>query len=140
MKCFISIITVFFISVYTYSQNADTTVYETIMLSSFPVLPGCEDTPTEKCFVEKIHSHVRQYLKYPEMAKEIGAQGKVYVKFICETDGTISDIQVVRSVEKSLDAEAIRVIKKLPKALQPAMINNKQVRVYYVLPISFVLH
>lgn len=140
MKYIVSIIAAFFIYGSAHSQNADTTIYETTLLSSFPVFPGCEDTPTEECLLHKIVTHVNQSVKYPEPAKEMGIQGKVFVKFVFEIDGTISNVHVVRSIDEYLDAEAVRVIKKLPKFLKPAMIDEKEVRVSYILPISFSLY
>jgi protein TonB len=76
--------------------------------------------------------------KYPLVAQENGVQGKVFVKFVVGKTGEISNIQVVRSVDKELDQEAIRVVKSLPK-FKPGMQRNKPVSVWFSGYISFVL-
>jgi protein TonB len=68
----------------------------------------------------------------------MGIQGKVYVSFFIEKDGTISDVNVIRGVHKSLDKEAIRVVKSIPK-LKPGLQKGKKVKVKYTLPINFRL-
>jgi len=82
--------------------------------------------------------HINKNLKYPPLAVENNIQGIVYVSFIVEKDGKISDIKVLRSINDDLSAEAIRVISKLPKWI-PGEMNGKTVRVRYNLPIRFKL-
>jgi TonB family protein len=79
-----------------------------------------------------------KHTKYPEEAKAKGIKGRVIVTFIVERDGSITDIEVVKSVEKSLDEEAIRVIKSMPK-WKPGRENNTKVRCKYTLPVTFRL-
>ena len=79
-----------------------------------------------------------KHTKYPEAAKAKGIEGRVIVSFIVERDGSITDIEVVKSVEKSLDEEAIRVIKSMPK-WKPGRENNTKVRCKYTLPVTFRL-
>ena len=79
-----------------------------------------------------------KHTKYPEEAKAKGIEGRVLVTFIVERDGSITDIEVVKSVEKSLDEEAIRVIKSMPK-WKPGRENNTKVRCKYTLPVTFRL-
>ena len=59
--------------------------------------------------------YIQKNVKYPPIAKEYNITGKVYVSFIIERDGRVNHVKVVRGVDKNLDAEAIRVIKSLPK-------------------------
>ena len=78
-------------------------------------------------------------VRYPEAAQKAGLQGRVVVQFVVEADGSISNANVQRGVSEELDAEAIRVIEKMPK-WTPGMQNGKAVRVKYSIPISFRLN
>lgn len=75
-------------------------------------------------------------IKYPKEAAERGEQGTVYVHFVVNTDGSITDISVARSVSKVLDEAAVEVVKKMPKWV-PGKSKGKNVRVEYMLPITF---
>jgi TonB family protein len=77
-------------------------------------------------------------IKYPKEAEEKGAQGRVITSFIVEKDGSISDIKIKISVHPALDAEAIRIVKKMPKWI-PGKQGGEPVRVKYTLPITFRL-
>lgn len=77
-------------------------------------------------------------LHYPEEAVKANITGKVIVKFVVEKDGTVSDPQIVRSVDRALDQEALRVIGLMPR-WNPAKVKGEPVRTYYVLPVSFSL-
>lgn len=85
-----------------------------------------------------IKEWVYHYLKYPAEAVVNGVQGRVVVDFIIETDGTLSNIEVTKSVHPLLDQEAIRVIKASPK-WKPGSINGERVRVKMSLPVEFRL-
>jgi len=75
---------------------------------------------------------------YPRVASELGIAGTVMVSFVVEPDGSISNVKVIRSVTASLDEEAIRVTKSMPK-WNPGKQRGKAVRVRYMMPIKFVL-
>lgn len=77
-------------------------------------------------------------LKYPVVAAENGVQGTVVVSFTVDKDGSITDIEVVRSIDPSLDAEAIRIIKSMPK-WRPGMQQGKPIPVKYTVPVKFKL-
>lgn len=77
-------------------------------------------------------------VKYPVIAQENGIQGRVICQFVVNRDGSIVDVEVVRSVDPSLDKEAIRVIKSMPK-WSPGQQRGKPVRVKYTLPVNFRL-
>ena len=77
-------------------------------------------------------------IAYPEAAQQNGISGRVIVKFIVEKDGSISGVSVVKGVDKDLDNEAIRVVKKMPK-WQPGKNGGKAVRCYFSLPVTFRL-
>lgn len=76
---------------------------------------------------------------YPEEAQEAEIEGRVVVKFVVSKDGGVYDPQVVKGAHPSLDKEALRVVKMLPR-FQPATNNGQPVNVYYTLPISFRLN
>lgn len=78
-------------------------------------------------------------MKYPKEAQMNGEQGRVILKFVVDRKGSITDIEVVRSVSPSIDKEAIRVIKKMPK-WNPGIVNGKPVRVRFTVPIMFRLN
>ena len=77
-------------------------------------------------------------IHYPPVAEENGIQGRVVVSFVVEPDGSISNVQVVRGVDPSLDKEAVRVTKAMPKWV-PGKQNGQAVRVKYNLPVTFKL-
>ncbi len=77
-------------------------------------------------------------IKYPVIAQENGIQGRVICQFVVNRDGSIVDVEVVRSVDPSLDKEAIRVIKAMPN-WAPGKQRGKSVRVKYTLPVNFRL-
>lgn len=82
--------------------------------------------------------YLSENIKYPVVAQENGVQGRVVVSFVVERDGSITDVNVVRSVDPSLDREATRVVKAMPKWL-PGKQNGQAVRVKYNVPVSFRL-
>ena len=77
-------------------------------------------------------------ISYPVIAAENGVQGRVIVQFIVEKDGSITDVQVVKSVDPSLDKEAARVVKAMPKWI-PGKQNGAEVRVKFTVPVTFKL-
>ena len=78
-------------------------------------------------------------IKYPKKAQMNGEQGRIVLQFVVDREGSITDVEVVRSVSPSLDKEAIRVIKKMPK-WTPGTLHGKTVRVRYTLPMMFRLN
>lgn len=78
-------------------------------------------------------------VRYPEKSVEENAQGRVLVRFIVNTDGSISEAEILKGVTPELDAESIRVVNAMPR-WQPGKLNGKVVRSYYVLPITFRLN
>ncbi|MEC7124753.1 MAG: energy transducer TonB, partial [Bacteroidota bacterium] len=90
-----------------------------------------------ECFQEKINKHIRKNFRYPEIAQEMGIQGRVYVNFIISKDGSISNIRM-RGPDKNLEKEAARIIGKLPK-MTPGKQRGRPVRVPFSIPITFRL-
>ena len=77
-------------------------------------------------------------IRYPEAAQQNGVQGRVVVKFVVEKDGSVSNPTILKGVDKDLDAEALRVVKRMPK-WQPGKNNGQPVRSYFQLPVTFKL-
>ena len=83
--------------------------------------------------------YIQQNVKYPPIAKEYNITGKVYVSFIVDKSGSVTNVKIVRGVDKNLDAEAMRVVKSLPK-YKPGKQKGKFVRVKFTIPINFTLN
>lgn len=107
----------------------DNTVHDFINLEVQPVFPGGMD---------KFYSYLSKAIRYPALAQETGVQGKVFVSFIIETNGVLTDLKVERKLGAGTDEEALRVLKGSPKWL-PGIQNGRAVRVRYNIPISFSL-
>ena len=86
--------------------------------------------------MEALFKYMAENMKYPEDAKKQQVEGRVLVQFIVETDGSVSNTEVLMRVFPSLDAEAVRVINGMPKWI-PGKQNGKVVRVKYTIPVSF---
>ena len=98
-------------------------------VEQMPQFPGGEDA---------LRKYLASHVNYPPMAAENNVQGKVVVQFVVEKDGKVGEVKVVRSVDKDLDREAVRVCKSLPK-FTPGRQNGQPVRVWYTLPVQFKL-
>ncbi|MBD5279526.1 MAG: energy transducer TonB [Bacteroides sp.] len=81
---------------------------------------------------------LNQNIRYPEQAAANDIQGRVIVKFVVEKDGSIGAVEILKGVDKDLDREALRVVKKMPK-WQPGKNNGVAVRSYFNLPVTFKL-
>lgn len=82
--------------------------------------------------------YIQSNLNYPQEAIELNEQGKVFLSFVVNTDGSISGVQVERGVSKSIDREAARIVRSFPKWI-PGELNYKKVKTRVRLPINFVL-
>ncbi len=108
------------------------------VIEDVPVFPGCERASNKKqCFQEKMQAHIVKNFRYPEIAQEMGVQGRVNVMFVIQKDGSIGDIRM-RGPDKNLEAEAMRIIKKLPK-MTPGKQRGRAVKVPFSIPITFRL-
>ena len=114
-----------------YVRKADDSgkVYDFVSLQSQPSFPGG---------MEKFYSYIQKNVRYPKNAQERNIQGKVFLSFVVETDGTLTEIKVERKVSEDIDEEALRLIKESPKWI-PGIQDGKKVRVKYNIPISFAL-
>ena len=82
---------------------------------------------------------IQKNVRYPAIAKEYNITGKVYVSFIVDKQGSVTNVKIVRGVDKNLDAEALRVVSLLPK-YKPGRQRGKAVRVMFTIPINFTLN
>ena len=85
------------------------------IIEEVPTFPGCEKlakSERRSCFQERMDRHVRRTFRYPEIAQEMGIQGRVYVQFIIDEKGNITNIQL-RGPDKNLEKEARRIIEKI---------------------------
>ena len=87
---------------------------------------------------EALMLYIAKQVKYPAEAKKADAQGRVFIGFIVEPDGSLSDFKVLRGIGYGCDEEALRVVKSMPK-WQPGMHRGKAVRVQYLVPVNFKL-
>ncbi|MBR4620726.1 MAG: energy transducer TonB [Salinivirgaceae bacterium] len=86
-----------------------------------------------------LQKYIASHVQYPEIARENGLQGKVYVRFVINKRGEVEDVSIARGVDAALDKEAMRVVQSLPK-WSPGMQHGKAVRVLYTVPINFKLN
>jgi protein TonB len=77
-------------------------------------------------------------IKYPQMARESGIQGTVYVTFVVERNGNVTDVKILRGIGGGCDEEAVRVVQNMPK-WEPGKQRGKPVRVQFNMPIKFTL-
>ncbi|UJH68350.1 energy transducer TonB [Allomuricauda sp. SCSIO 65647] len=108
------------------------------VIEDVPIFPGCEGAKDKKsCFQEMMQKHIRKNFRYPEIAQEMGVQGRVNVIFVIQKDGSIGNIRM-RGPDKNLEAEALRIIQKLPK-MTPGKQRGRPVKVPFSIPITFKL-
>ena len=110
------------------------------VIEDVPIFPGCESVAKSQrraCFQEQMNKHIRKNFRYPDIAQEMGIQGRVYVNFIISKDGTITNIRM-RGPDKNLENEAARIIGRLPK-MTPGRQRGRAVRVPFSIPITFRL-
>jgi protein TonB len=107
----------------------DTTAAPFFIVEQMPEFPGGEGA---------LRKFLANSVKYPVIAQENGIQGKVFVNFVVESTGGISNVKVTRGVDSSLDKEAIRVVRSMPKWI-PGKQGGQAVRVSFTVPINFVL-
>lgn len=88
--------------------------------------------------LKEMYKFVSKYLKYPSVPRRMGIEGSVFISFIVDKDGTISQVEVVKGIHADCDREAVRVIKMMPN-WKPGKQNGKAVKSRFVLPIKFRL-
>jgi len=100
-----------------------------VVVEEMPEFPGGE---------KALRTFLATSVKYPTIAQENGIQGKVFVNFVVNKDGSVSNVKIARGVDPAIDAEALRVVSSLPR-WKPGKQRGAPVRVSYTVPISFKL-
>jgi protein TonB len=100
-----------------------------VIVETMPLFPGG---------LLALREYLYSSLRYPTLAKETNIQGTVYLTFVVEKDGSVSDVSILRGIGGGCDEEAIKVVKQMPK-WSPGKQRNVPVRVRYNLPVKFVL-
>jgi protein TonB len=135
-----------FIPLVSFGQNANKKKNENepekqfVIIDEVPMFRSCKNvfkSQRRECFQNKMTKHIYKHFYYPKYAFNRGIQGRVFVQFIIEKDGSISEIKT-RGADKSLEKAALKIIKKLPKLI-PGKANGKPVRVPYSIPITWQL-
>ncbi len=130
--------------------NAESDEKQAVETTVAPVIVQEEEAKEEEIFTiveenpgypggdEARMEYLRKNIKYPVIAKESGVQGTVYVTFVVEKDGSVTDVKVLRGIGGGCDEEAVRVVKEMPK-WTPGKQRGKAVRVQFSIPIKFAL-
>ena len=128
------------------AKQTEQTAYETIikdatdvkMVNNDSIYQMVEVMPEFPGGTAKMMDYLSKNIKYPEEAKEKGISGRVFLSFVIEKDGAVSNVKVAKGIGKECDDEALRVVKAMPK-WKPGLMKGKPVRVNYMLPIFFKL-
>ncbi len=113
------------------------------VIEDVPIFPGCEKEKGKgakamrTCFQSMMQKHISKNFRYPEIAQEMGVQGRVNIMFTIQKDGSIGNVRM-RGPDKNLEKEAARIIGKLPK-MTPGKQRGRAVRVPFSIPITFKL-
>ena len=125
------------------NETDDQTPFSFATVEQRPIWPGCETLTSEEarfeCFNYGMMNFLRNNFNVPtakNKKEEKARTGKVYVDFVIEKDGSVSNVKILRSVHPEVDEEAIRMVKSIPTMHAPAMLSGKPVRLRYTLPIN----
>ena len=107
--------------------NTNDTIYDVAEVD--PMFPGGE---------KALYKYLAENIKYPEQAKKEKIQGRVFIHFVIEKDGSVTDATVKRGIGGGCDEEALRVVNAMPKWM-PGKVKGEPVRVHFYLPVNFKL-
>ena len=126
-------------------EMTEETVIEEVVFEEAPeeevvdeIFTIVEDQPTPNGGMSAFYQFVQKKLKYPAQARRMGIEGKVFVQFVVDKDGTLTEVQAVKGIGAGCDEEAERVIKSAPK-WKPGKQRGRAVKVRMILPITFKL-
>jgi len=120
------------------AEGLESLLFSPEMMDEVPVFPGCEDAnDKKKCFFDQLQNHIRKQFSYPEIAQEMGVQGRVNVMFVIQQDGSIGGIRM-KGPDNILEAEAFRIISLLP-TMTPGKFQGVPTKVPVSIPITFRL-
>jgi len=101
-------------------------------------LAAVQEQPDFPGGMSKMYEYLQRTTKYPDMEFDAGIQGKVYIEFVVNRDGSIEEVKVRRGVSPGLDREALRAVRSMPK-WTPGKMNGKAVKVRFTIPVDFKL-
>ncbi len=126
-------------------EMTESTVIETVVFDQAPeeeeveeIFTIVEDQPTPDGGMAAFYQFVQKNLKYPAQARRMGIEGKVFVQFVVDKDGKLTEVQAVKGIGAGCDEEAVRVIEGAPK-WKPGKQRGRAVKVRMILPITFKL-
>jgi protein TonB len=126
-------------------EVTETTVVEDIVFTEAPeeeevdeIFTIVEDQPEFPGGMSAFYAYIGERMKYPSQARRMGIEGRVYVEFIVDKDGSVTNVRAVKGIGAGCDEEAERVMKNVPK-FKPGKQRGRSVRVKMVLPIYFKL-
>nr|WP_294948586.1 energy transducer TonB [uncultured Mucilaginibacter sp.] len=143
MKYFCTFLALVFVSFATQAQTTpDTTKKTPPVMKEWPkgqqVFSAVEQVPVYPGGTAAFSNYISRTLKYPEVARLIGIDGRLMMRFIVEPDGKVSNVSPVNCIGAGCEAEAVRVLQE-SKAWSPGIQDGKPVRVQFVVPISFIV-
>ncbi len=126
-------------------EMTEETVIEEVVFDDAPeeedvdeIFTIVEDQPTPIGGISAFYQYVQKKMKYPAQARRMGIEGKVFVQFVVDKDGSITEVKAVKGIGAGCDEEAVRVIKGSPK-WKPGKQRGRSVKVRMILPITFKL-
>ena len=122
----------------TISVEQPATVQLSNALKEDTVFKVVEKMPLFNADKEELYSYLSKNIKYPDEAKKKGTQGTVFVTFVVEKDGSVSNVTILRGIGSGCDQESVRVVESMPK-WTPGYQDGKPVRVSFNLPIKYKL-
>ncbi len=138
MKIFIFYVTMLLASTAVKAQEVTSAIPADNKPDTAKIFVAVEKDPSFQGGMQNFYSYLSQNLQYPAFAVKNRTEGKVYLTFIVEKDGSLSNVKAVRGISQEIDAEAIRVLQNSPK-WTPGIQNRRAVRVQYTVPINFKL-
>jgi len=103
-----------------------------------PPIDIAEVMPSFPGGLSALYSYIRSQIRYPSRERDLGIEGTVYLKFVVDRNGRVSNIRVLTGASQGLNEEAIRCIRQMPR-WTPGRQNGRRVSVYFTLPIQFLL-
>ena len=116
----------------------ETVVTEKEVVEDKTIYSFVEQNPEYPGGVKKLYEYLASHIEYPRMARDNGIEGTVYLKFVVDKNGKVSDVKVQRGIGAGCDEEAVRVVSTMPN-WTPGRQNGAAVNVYFTLPVKFDL-
>lgn len=121
-----------------YTPTFNTEIAEEEIIEEEEIFVVVETMPSFPGGMNKLMEYLQTNLHYPQLAKDLGIQGRVFVTFVIEKDGSVTDTRILRGIGGGCDEEAVKVVNNMPKWI-PGSQRNRPVRVQFNLPINFTL-